>query len=71
MPKPSPDIETGILVILQDGPIKQSEVGDHFPLERYLDIGYTVRDMAARGIITRTRNGATYILEQSDGKAHD
>ena len=62
MPKSSPDIEQDVLSILRFGPAKQSEIGDRFPLNRYLDVGYTVRDLAMRGLISREKAGSTYIL---------
>lgn len=48
--------------LLAQQPIKQSQIGDHFPMDRYLDVGHTVRDMAARGMIDREKSGSTYWL---------
>lgn len=62
MPKSCPDIEQGILAILARGPVKQSKIDEYFELDRYTDVGNTVRDMAARGILTREKTGTTYIL---------
>ena len=66
MPKPCPVIEQGIVAILRAGPVKQAEMGDYFPLDRYLDVSQTVRSMAARGVITREKCGATYLVRLSD-----
>ena len=60
MPKTDPDIEQGILAALQTGPMKQADLGDLFPLERYIAVGNTVRDMAARGLIEREKCTPTY-----------
>lgn len=62
MPKSCPDIEEGIIEILSNGPVMQAKIDEYFELDRYTDVGNTVRDMAARGILTREKVGTTYIL---------
>ncbi len=62
MPKSFQDIEQRIIELLAQQPIKQSQIGDHFSMDRYLDVGHTVRDMAVRGVIVREKSGSTYWL---------
>lgn len=62
MSKSCPDIEQGILAILARGPMKQAKIDEFFDPDRYTDVGNTVRDMAARGILTREKEGTTYVL---------
>lgn len=66
MPKSFPDIEKRILELLLSGPIRQVDIVDAFPLDAYLAVGRTIRDMAARGLIDREKAGATYIVTRKD-----
>ena len=62
MPKSHPDIEQDIIRILSRGSILQSKIDEYFPLDRYTDVGNTVRDMAARGLLTREKEKTSYVL---------
>lgn len=63
-----PEIERNILAILRDGPMRQCEIADRLPLELYIQVGYVMRDMAARGVITREKAGPTYIVSLNTQK---
>ena len=60
MPKPCPDLEQQILVLLRTGPMFQKDIMAALPMDRYMDVGPTVRDMEARGIVSRERRPPTY-----------
>ena len=73
MPKTYPDIENAILALLRAAPMKQVEIVDRFPLNRYLEVGHAVRSLDAQGLVEREKCGATYMVrirEHEDTRDH-
>lgn len=62
------DIEAQIVGILRPGPMRQCEIADRLPMELYVEVGHVIRDMAARGIITREKSGASYMVRLGEGE---
>ena len=62
MPRPFPDLEPQILALLRSGPMLQKDIVAALPMNRYLDVGPTVRDMEVRGIVTREKRHPTYLV---------
>ena len=60
MPKAFPDLERGIVDLLHSGRMRQVDIVNSFPQDRYLDVGHAVRALAARGVVEREKCGATY-----------
>lgn len=62
------EVEARVLTLLRAGPVRQCDISDHVPQTYYSDIGYVMRDLDARGIVTREKSGGTYVVRLRENR---
>ena len=58
--------EQQILALLRTGPMLQKDIVAALPAKLYIYAGNAIRDMDARGLIRREKQGSTYIVTRME-----